>query len=507
MYNMNRTFQLAAIFSDHMVLQRDKPIKVWGTASEECQISVEFCGQRRTAQAVQGKWGVILDPRPAGGPFEMKVVGSGTEIRLTDIMVGEVWLAGGQSNMEMMIQNTVHWNEAKSMPDYGVIRYYDAPRVAYDGEKYEERVWQVTNTENVGDFSAVAYYFAIGIYNHLKVPVGIINCNWGGTSASCWMSEEYLLADDEIRVYYDEYQKLIADQDPAVYEYEYERYSNQVREYAEEKAKISIDPRNTEDYLAAVNAIIYPWPPPMGPKCFLRPCGLYHTMIRKIVPYSIRGTIWYQGETDAARPLLYGKLFSHLIRNWREDWQDPEMPFLFVQLPGYAVDNPEGEEWALLREQQFLVSRSVHNTGIVVSYDCGAKDNLHPTLKKPIGERLALLARNKIYGEALESSGPVFARKEINGNRMAIYFDHAGQGLTARGGPLQGFQISGPDGIFRNATAEIKGNTVEVYHEDLADPRDARYLWANYAEGNLYNKNGLPASPFRTDIPFTGIPL
>ena len=495
---MNHNFQLAPIFSDHMVLQRDKPIKVWGTANEDCPISVEFCGRRETTRAGEGKWSVVLDPLPAGGPYEMKVMGGDAEIRLTDVLVGEVWLAGGQSNMEMIIQNTIHGNEAKSLANDCTIRYYDAPRIAYETESHEERVWQVTTPENVEYFSSVAFYFAVNISKQLKVPVGIINCDWGGTSASCWMSEAYLLADDATRIYYDEYQNIIAGQDPEFYETEYEAYQQQVREYAAKKDGIGIDPRNTEDYLAAVNAIIYPWPPPMGPKCFLRPCGLYHSMIQRIVPYSLRGVIWYQGETDAGRPLIYGKLFGNLIRNWREDWQDPDMPFLFIQLPGYALDNPEGEEWALLREQQFLVSKSVHNTGMVVSYDCGDKDNLHPTLKKPIGERLALLARAKIYGQELEFSGPVFSHHEVQGNRIVLYFDHVGQGLTARGGLLQGFQICGADGIFINARAEIKDNCVEVYHESLTGPREARYLWANYVEGNLYNQGGLPAMPFRT---------
>lgn len=497
---MNHKLQIAPIFSDHMVLQRDKPIKVWGTANDDCQISVEFCGQQRTVQANQGKWSVVLEPVPAGGPFEMKAVSGGAEIRLTDIMVGEVWLAGGQSNMEMMIQNTVHWNEAKSLPGYGDIRYYDAPRIAYEGENYEERVWQVTAPENVGDFSAVAFYFAINIFKTLNVPVGIINCNWGGTSASCWMSEEYLLLDDETRIYYDEFQNVIANQDPEVYENEFERYKQQVLEYSEKKARITIDPRNTREYLAAVNAIIYPWPPPLGPKSFLRPNGLYHTMIQKIVPFSIRGVIWYQGETDTARPAAYGKLFSNLIRNWREDWRDPRLPFLFVQLPAYADQNPEGEEWALIREQQFLVSKSVPHTAMVVSMDCGERDDIHPTIKKPIGERLALQARAKVYGEDVECSGPVFVQKKIIGTRIVLDFEYVGQGLVAKdGGSLHGFQISGADGVFFTATSEIKGDTVEVYREGLTDPRQVRYLWANYAEGNLYGWNGLPAMPFRTD--------
>jgi sialate O-acetylesterase len=496
---MNHNFQLASVFSDHMVLQRDREIKVWGKATEGSQISVEFCGQRRTTKTSQGEWSVGLDPHPAGGPFSLKVTNGAEEILLKDIMVGEVWVAGGQSNMEMVLRNTIHWNDELSLSDYGTVRYYDVPRVTDETAVFPEQVWQITTPENVGDFSAVAFYFAKDIFKYLKVPVGIINCNWGGTSAACWMSEKYLLGDDETRIYYDEYHDLIANQDPAVYESEFRQYNQQIVEYSVKKARIPIDPRQTSEYLAAVNAITYPWPPPMGPKCFLRPCGIYKTMLRKVIPYSIRGVIWYQGETDASRPLMYHKLFGNLIRNWREDWLDPEMPFFFVQLPAYAGDNPDGEEWPLLREQQFIVSQSVPNTGMAVSVDYGDKDNIHPIIKKPIGERLALLARNKIYGEDIESSGPVYIQKKAKGNRLVLYFDHVGQGLTAEGGPLKGFQTSGPDGVFVDATAEINGDTVEVHHETVADPREVRYLWANYAEGNLYNKNGLPASPFRTD--------
>lgn len=496
---MKTNFKLASIFSDHMVLQRDREIKVWGTATEDCQISVEFWGQRRTTKAIQGKWSVILAPCPAGGPCAMKVTSGAEEILLKDILIGEVWVAGGQSNMEMTIRNTIHWNDELSLSGYGAIRYYDVPRIADDTAIFPERVWQITTPENVGDFSAVAFYFATDIFKSLQIPVGIINCNWGGTSAASWMSEKYLMEDNETRIYSDEYLDFIANQDPAVYESEYKQYSQRVLEYSEKFAEIQIDPRKTKDYLAAVNAITYPWPPPMGPKCFLRPCGIYHTMLQTIIPYSIRGVIWYQGESDAHRPLMYEKLFGNLIRNWREDWQDPEMPFLFVQLPAYANNNPEGEDWAMIREQQSVVSRSVNNTAMAVSIDCGDKNNLHPTCKKPVGERLALLARGKIYGENIECSGPVYHQKKTKGNRIVLYFDHIGQGLTAINGPLKGFKISGADGAFVDATAEINGDTVEVYHEAVIHPQEVRYGWANYVEGNLYNKNGLPASPFRTD--------
>jgi sialate O-acetylesterase len=496
--SMSQNLQLAPIFTEHMVLQRNKAIKVWGTAREDSQISVEFCGRKQAAKATQGKWNLALEPQAAGGPFEMKVTDGTTEILLKNIMIGEVWLAGGQSNMEMAIHNTIHWNDVKSIPDYGTIRYFDFPRVANDAAVTPERSWQIITPENVGDFSAVAFYFAKDIFQHLQVPVGIINCNWGGTSASCWMSEKYLQADDETRIYYDEYQDFSAGQVPEAYENELKQYNQQVIEYSEKVTQITIDPRDADEYLAAVNAIVYPWPPPMGPRCFLRPCGLYHTMIQKIAPYPIRGVIWYQGESDAHRPWMYHKLFGNLIRNWREDWQNPDMPFLFVQLPGYSNNNPEGEEWALLREQQTLISRSIHKTGMAVSVDCGEKDNLHPALKKTIGERLALLARSKMYGEDIEFSGPVFIEKKICGNRIILYFDHVGQGLSAKGGALQGFKISGADGKFLDAIAEIKGNTVEVCHPSIAQPQEVRYLWANYTEGNLYNQNGLPAGPFRT---------
>lgn len=501
---MSLGFNLAQIFTDNMVLQKDVKVPIWGEAPSDSNIVVEIHGQVKETLAVNGKWFVLLSPLKSGGPYELNVTCDNSSIIIRNILVGEVWVAGGQSNMEFNLQKSLKGREYISGANYPNIRYYDVPKIEYEDGLHSEdsatqNSWLICTPENAGKFSAVAYHFAVDLYENLDVPIGIIGCNWGGTSASCWMSTECLAEHEDLKAYLDEYNEQISTLSNEVYEKQRITNNLEIEEYNAKCDKFRLENPGIEEDVVASSVEGYPWPPPMGPKCFLRPSGLYNTMLKKIIPYEVKGVLWYQGETDAEKPTLYRKLFSTMIGNWRNDWKNPELPFLFVQLPAYAAENPLGDDWALLRESQLHVMKNLNKTFMVVSIDCGEKDNIHPVNKKPIGERLAILALSEIYRQKSESTGPIYNRMDIDGNKIILYFNHMGRGLSVKGVSLRGFEICGSNKRFVPAKAEIINNTVVVYSDEINCPYVVRYGWSNYPDINLYNIEGLPASPFRTD--------
>jgi sialate O-acetylesterase len=504
MYN---NFKLSALFTDNMVLQRECQVPIWGRAVDRTRIKVEFCGQIYETTAVDGKWTIILSPLEIGGPYEMSITADSEKLVLKNILIGDVWLAGGQSNMEWVLQNSLNGFEEIPKADYPNIRHYAVPKIEYEeihreagNEVSSNTVWEICTPETAGMFSAVAFHFAKEINKGLNMPIGIINCNWGGTSASCWMGEEYLSADSDLKSYLDDYNEAICNLTEEEYVNQRKDYRERQEEYNRKYQQFKLEHPEVEEHLIPSNLDIEsPWPPPMGPKCFLRPSGLYYTMLQKVVPYPMKGVIWYQGESDTHKPKLYGKLFSKMIENWRKDFNNQNLPFLFIQLPFFGGENPDGEEWAFLREQQLNTVRDVSNTGMTVIIDCGEKDDIHPLDKKTVGERLALLAEAKIYGCSTEYLGPMYERMDIDENEVILFFKHAGDGLKVKGNTLKGFKICGKDRDFVEAEAKVKGDTVVVYSHKVKNPVAVSYGWANYTETNLYNNNGLPASPFRTD--------
>jgi sialate O-acetylesterase len=510
---MVKQLKLCGVFTNHMVVQRDMEFPVWGSAAEGAAVRVEFGNQSRITTAVNGKWKVTFSPVDAGGPYILKVTDGSVEILVHDILVGEVWIAGGQSNMEFQLNTSLDGDVEAAAADYPGIRYFDVPRIAVEEKSVKEanfsttrNTWEVCTPETAGHFSAVAFHFAKQIHRQLNIPVGVIGCNWGGTSASCWMSREALSEDAGFKTYLDEYAEEIKDLQPEDYEKALKEYGKAVQSYntAYEKAKLEqVDPARIGEVVGA-----YPWPPPKGPRDPMRPAGLYYTMLQKITPYAVKGVIWYQGESDACKPVLYRRLFSRMIQLWRADFHNPALPFLFVQLTAFGCDgNPEGEDWAQLRESQMHVAQNVKHTGMIVSIDCGDRNDIHPIDKRPLGERLALLAGNKVYDRRAEYSGPVYTTMEVKGDKAVLYFDHVGEGLTMQGERLTGFKICGDDRIFVDAQAAIKGDTVEVFSSEVGNPIAVRYGWLNCPDLNLYNRDGLPAGPFRTDSSGnTGIP-
>lgn len=500
---MTNTFKVASVFSDNMVLQREGKIHIWGEAEENDKIEIEFCGQHKEAIAKDGIWKITLDSLNAGGPFNMFIKNKSNEITLKDILIGDVFVAAGQSNMEFKLKDSTIEKEEILSSNYPNIRLYTVPQIEYEDENkripdLEEGKWQVCSSETVEEFSAVGYYFAKKLHENLNVPIGIISCNKGGTSASCWMDEEYLLRDAEIKKsYIDEYLKAVnglseEEEDKRTNEYMrvLEEYSEKLDEYKRKNPGISLSKLKSDIGHT-------PWPPPLGRKSYLRPCGLYKTMLKKIVPYGVKAIIWYQGEEDTKYSELYKKLFSLLIENWRREWHNNNLPFIFVQLPGY--DDEIINSWAVLREAQLSVMKETNNCDMIVTIDCGEEHNLHPVNKKPVGERLALLARDVIYNENLNGYSPIYKSMKLKDDKITISFNYAGkQELVIKDGDtLNGFEVRGSDNKFIKVKGKILNkSSVIIDCKGINEPRIVRYAWANYAEINLYNKNGLPASPF-----------
>ncbi|MBL8993881.1 MAG: sialate O-acetylesterase [Spirochaetia bacterium] len=472
--------KLPKVFTDHMVIQRDKEVVIWGTADVEQEVAVTFRGEKVTAVVKNGKWKAVLKAMPAGGPFELSVEGK-NQILFKDVLVGEVWLAGGQSNMQFLLMNSTGGKEEIESARSDQIRYYLVAYNPVEGAEVVQNPWQPVDSKSCAKFSAVAHYFAKSIHADLKVPVGIIGCYKGGTPAEAWMNEAFLAGKDfeSIRT---NYAVVLERYNPA----DYEKF---LAATAAHKEALSRGEKSTIKVKE-----------PLGPHSPFRPSGLYKTMLTQVIPFTIRGFLWYQGEANAARPEQYRKLFPALITNWRSEWNDEALPFLFVQLPSYGATAYRNAEWAWLRDAQLAAAKSVPNTGMVIARDTGEEATIHPLDKKPVGERLAILARGLVYGEKIEYSGPIFENAEKEKNQFRLRFSHTGEGLKISGNePLSGFLICGEDKNWLPAEAKLENGSIVVWNEKVADPAAVRYAWANWSTGNLFNTAGLPASPFRTD--------
>lgn len=499
-------FDLAAVFTDHMVLQRNKNINIWGCAYTATDVTVELCGKSVTARAESGKWKVVLPPMEAGGPYELKVTDNrGGEMVLRDVMIGEVWLAGGQSNMELELQNALNGKEVlKNIKDVNV-RFYYTQKIAYidDYFHFAERnsCWSIAAPDTAANYSAVGYYFARRLAAELGVTVGVIGCNWGGTSASAWMSRKMLEQDSDTKSYVDEYDKAMEDKTMEGYLAELAEYEEWYNEW---------QPKINEYYATAENptwegAQEYAgpsrWPEPLGPKSQFRPGGLYETMISRICPYTLAGFAYYQGESDDHKPDTYYKLFKALIEQWRTDWEDDSLPFMFVQLPMFMNEGDEDfKHWCKIREAQMRVHQTTANTGIAVILDKGEFNNIHPIDKEPVGERLALQALYHVYGKisADEAYGAIYKSHEYTDGGIMLTFEHAGDGFELKGEKAVGFEVAGKDKKYRPADAWFKEDKIFVRSTEVAEPVYLRYNWTNYGDVTVYSKNGIPLAPFRT---------
>lgn len=496
----------AAVFSNNMVLQRRKNVRIFGTCSDDCKrIIVNIPELRKDSEAVieNGKWEAVFSPMEACGRCTV-IIDSGKEkIVFENAAVGEVWLAGGQSNMEFELRNDKNGRKALSRCSEENVRFYYTPKCEMYGEKLiaaeENSAWQLPDEKSAECWSAVGYYFAKELSRRLGVTVGVIGCNWGGTSASAWMSREYLSQDERIRPYIDNYDKAINGRTVAEMITEYDEYTAYHADWEKKMQKCYEENPHIkwEEVLKICGENRYPGP--MGCKNPMRPCGLYETMISRVAPYTLAGVIYYQGESDDHRPDTYYTLLKALIENWRKVWLDDQLPFMLVQLPMFKyADDPDHGHWAKIREAQMKVFRTVKNTGIASVLDCGEFNNIHPTNKLPVGFRLYLQAMYHVYGDCdpMKAFPPMYDRFETAGENMLIHFRFC-NGFELKGA-LDGFELAGADKIFHKASAEITGNSIALHSEEVKTPHYARFKWVNYAEVTLFGKNGLPVPPFST---------
>lgn len=622
--------RLPHIFSDHMVLQRDMPIAVWGWAAPGEKITIQLGGHAQSALAgADTKWEVTLPAMHAGGPFLLQVKGNKT-IELKDVMIGEVWIASGQSNMTFALSGAA--TAATEIPKavYDQIRLFTVPQRISQAPQSDTlpAAWVTCTPDTAKEFSAVGYFFAKKLYESLGVPIGVIESAWPGTAAEEWTDPESLRADPILEpivkkwdakpealrqdsvgennfwIEFDDFELLHASGESAVsfadfddgsvktstggdwtytwetapgtsfelvspghggkgyaarvagkmdiegdallkanlhadttpgdwsefagirfwvrgngdYQYQsmqptitdWDNYSSRILHATPEWQQVTIlfkdlrqagwgvvEPLSLDSLTGFQFNLLSPAGDLPHP-----PSGLYDGMITPLDKFRIRGALWYQGESNAPRAFQYQSLLPAMIRGWRKLWKEGDFPFLIVQLPNHGMSPELGDSmWAELREAQFLTSRKVPNTGLAVTIDVGDPNNLHPPRKQEVGERLALWALGTTYHEKIVYSGPLYDSMKIEADKVRISFTQLGTGLEARGqgGELQGFSIAGADRRFHWAHAEIEEDTVVVSSPDVPDPVAVRYAWADSPDCNLYNKEGLPASPFRTD--------
>ena len=474
---------LPAVLADHMVIQRDRPIHFWGraTAGESVSVVLKHNSAVTTADSI-GRWSLYLLPVAAGGPFEITVRASNT-IVLHDVLAGDVWVASGQSNMGFPVLEAANGQTETASANCPRIRLFSVnPKVAsYRLDDVETKGWLQCSPETVGEFSAVAYFFGRDLQQKTDVPIGLVESAWGGTPAEAWTSLRALSADASLMPVFAQWAQL--SDDSIILKL---RRKVELDEWREEVTKAKAEGKAEPEFPWQANVDSGEW----------QPAGLYNGMIAPLVRFPIRGVIWYQGESNAAieQAPLYARLFKTLITDWRHAWGQGDFPFLFVQLAGFG-GGPK-VKWPEIREAQ-RQALELGSTGMAVAIDLGEETRIHPRNKQDVGLRLALAARALAYGEAIEYSGPLFRQAVLEGTSVRIWFDHASGELVAQGGELKTFEIAGEDENFVPAEAHIEGSEVVVSSPSVPHPAFVRYGWSNYSDCNLYNRAGLPASPFR----------
>jgi sialate O-acetylesterase len=484
--------RLPALFTDHMVLQQGQANRVWGWAEpgEAVSVSIEKQEHKATADD-KGRWTVKLDSLPAGGPHVLAVKGK-NEIRVEDVLIGEVWICSGQSNMAWSVRQAADGDLEIAAAKYPQIRLISVPQVGTQElqEDFKGK-WAVCSPEDVADFSAVGFFFGRRLHEALGVPVGLIDNAWGGSACEAWIRRDLLAADEK-------YQPLLESWDERVKNYDAERvaadFEKQLAAWREAVAKARADgqplpqrPRPPQNPLASNH----------------RPANIYCGVLRPTIGYGIRGVIWYQGESNAGRAYQYRDLFPLMIQSWRDEWQQGNFPFYWVQLADFKAELPEpaASDWAELREAQTMTQKLPH-TGQAVIIDVGEGKDIHPKNKQTVANRLARLALARDYGRTdLAHRSPEYKSLERQGSKIVVTLDHVGGGLaTFDTAEPRGFAVAGADQKFVWAKAKFVGpDKVEVSSDAVAEPVAVRYAWADNPVCNVYSKEGLPLTPFRTD--------
>lgn len=502
----------AAIFSDNMVLQRNANIRIFGTCeSSEREISVSIPELDAHADAVisGGRWEALLPPRIACESCTVVIESAAEKITFSNVAIGEVWLAGGQSNMEFELHSDKNGMEELKKCSGENVRYYYTPKCEMADEKLlaaeANTGWTLPSENGSWAWSAVGYYFAKELSRKLGCTVGIIGCNWGGTSASAWIPEEYLEQNASLLPYLEDYRKAVEGKSNEQMIREYDEYVVYQADWEQKMQKLYAERPDIkwDEVLEICGENRYPGP--MGIKNPMRPCGLYDTMVSRVCPYTIKGVLWYQGESDDHRPAAYYDLMSALIRCWRDKWQDDELAFLIVQLPMFRyAEDPDYRHWALIREAQMKLFRTIKNTGIAVALDCGEFNNIHPIDKAPVGHRLYLQAMSEVYGlmERSETMPPMYQFHECRGDKIILYLKNYCEhnALSGNDDIKEGFELAGDDGMYYPAeSVDIQGGQIVLKSSHVERPLNVRFKWTNYASVGLFGANGIPVAPFRTD--------
>ncbi len=476
--------KLPAIISDNMVLQQNQKISLWGWAAPGEKVSINPSWTNKfveTKADATGKWIAEVKTEKAGGPYYIDFQASNS-VHVQNVMLGEVWLASGQSNMEFFMakiptsgsyNGEIHAPTEMPLANYPNIRNFDVPNVVADEPQQDTKGrWVTCSPQTIDSFSAVAYYFAKDIFKKTGFPIGIINSTWGGTPAESWTKKELLAADPDLSPILTRYDQAVAD-----YPAGHEKFRGELEKWRADTSK----------HKGSAPA------DPLGPRSNKSPYKLYNGMIAPIIPYTLKGVIWYQGEQNAPYAYQYRKLFATMINEWRSEFKNDNMPFYFVQISPHRSQNAE------IRDAQLYVYQHLRNTGIVVTTDNGDSLNIHPRNKQLVGERLALWAKHFDYGEKdLVYTAPMYKSMKVEGNKIRIYFDHLEDGLKTEDKLIE-FTIAGTDQNFVPANAKTDGNTVLVWADNLPNPTAVRFAWRNVPKPNLFSQSGLPVSPFRTD--------
>lgn len=481
------------LFTDHMVLQRDVPVVVWGNASAAEQVSIVLAGKTETTEADDdGRWQAQLPPLSVGSGPHTLVIEASNRIEIKDILIGEVWVCSGQSNMAFSVSAANDPDLESLSANFPKIRIISVPQTGSQTplDNFQGK-WEPVTPESVKSFSAVGYFFGRQLHQTLNVPIGLIDTAWGGSACEAWVPREVLEEAGE-------YQELLAKWDDAAKAYDpavvAQRYERQLAAWKLAVAKAMQDkkpaprrPRLPRNILTGQH----------------RPANLFNGVLNPIIGYGIRGAIWYQGEHNAGRAYQYRNLFPLMIDTWRKRWNQGDFSFYWVSLADFQdeVAEPVGSSWAELREAQTMVMSKLPNTGEAIITDLGESHDIHPRNKQDVAKRLARWALAKDYGIELVYRSPLYKSYETKGNRIIVTFDHIGGGLdTFDVREVRGFAIAGENKKFVNATARIIGkNQVEVWNDTITAPVSVRYAWAQNPICNLQNKEHLPVTPFRTD--------
>ncbi len=482
--------RLPDVLGNSMVLQQKQTIPIWGTADVGESVTVAFGGQMKTVIAGQdGKWRVDLGKFSADFKPQTMTISGKNKIELNDILVGEVWLVAGQSNMQRLLRETNNGEAVQAAASHPNIRLFNVSReVAFKKRVGKLGEWSACTPASVKEFSAAGYYFGVDLQKEINVPIGLINSSYGGSQAEAWTPVAYLNASPDLRptvertkIWNDERERVRAD------------YADAIKKWRDDQDKAKAAGARPSSSPGVPDAL----------RDYRIASSIYDGMIEPLMPFAIRGAVWYQGESNEARAEQYNLLLPTMIRAWRERWGQGNFPFGIIQLPNYRGIKAEPEEapWSFIREAQLRTAQKTINTGLIVTIDIGEANDIHPKNKIDVGKRMSRWALKDVYGRKIANS-PVLKKTEISGSKVILTFDDVGSGLKIKkGDTLEEFAIAGGDKKWVWASAKIVGkNKVEVWSPKITDPKAVRYAFnSNPKNPNLTNDSGLPASPFRTD--------